>query len=94
MELFQKKDLNFAISKFSKFFKKYLFYNIGAPLEVSLGKKLKKKNKNGNKEIEAKNREKLRIFSEGRRQDFSSDYIAFQKVSSNWLKIAMQVAYG
>ena len=53
-----------------------------------------KKNKNGNKEIEAKNREKLRIFSEGRRQDFSSDYIAFQKVSSNWLKIAMQVAYG
>ena len=29
-----------------------------------------KKNKNGNKEIEAKNRVKLRIFSEGRRQDF------------------------
>jgi len=43
LELFQKKDLNFAISKFSKFFKKYLFYNIGAPLEVSLGKKFQKK---------------------------------------------------
>ena len=43
LELFQKKDLNFAISQFSKFFKKYLFYNIEALLEVSLGKKLKKK---------------------------------------------------
>ena len=43
LELFQKKDLNFAISKFSKFFKKYLFYNIEALLEVTLGKKIKKK---------------------------------------------------
>ena len=34
-----------------------------------LEKKIKK-NKNGNKEIETKNRIKLRIFSEGRRQDF------------------------
>merc|ERR1711954_238314 len=45
MELFQKKDLNFAISKFSKFFKKYLFNNIQALLEGSLGKKKSKKNK-------------------------------------------------
>ena len=58
-----------------------MFYNIEALLEVSLGKKIKKKNKNGNKEIEAKNRVKLRIFSEGRRQDFSSDHIAFQNRS-------------
>merc|ERR1711954_208419 len=55
LELFQKKDLNFAISKFSKFFTKYLFYNIEALLEVSLGKKIQKKNKNGNKEIGEKN---------------------------------------
>merc|ERR1711954_104157 len=45
LELFQKKDLNFAISKFSKFFKKYLFNNIEALLEGSLRKKKSKKNK-------------------------------------------------
>ena len=42
-ELFQKKDLNFAISKFSKFFFKKKFYNIKAQLEVRLEKKLQKK---------------------------------------------------
>ena len=57
-----------------------MFYNIEALLEVSLGKKIQK-NKNGNKEIEAKNRVKLRIFSEGRWQDFSSDHTAFQNRS-------------
>ena len=43
LELFQKKDLNFAISKFSKFFKKCFFYKIKAQLEISLGKKIQKK---------------------------------------------------
>merc|ERR1712177_45340 len=83
LELFQEKDLNFAISKFSKFFKKYFFYNIEALLEVSLGKK----------KIEAKNRVKLRIFSEARRQDFSSDHIAFQNRSKNYecLKIMTSI---
>ena len=42
-ELFQKNDVHFAISKFSKFFKNYFFYNIKAKLEVSLGKKIQKK---------------------------------------------------
>ena len=56
-----------------------MFYKIEALLEVSLGKKIQKKN--GNKEIEAKNCVKLWIFSEGRRQDFSSDHNAFQNRS-------------
>ena len=54
-------DVNFAISKFSKFFKKYFHYKIKAHLEVSLGKK-KQKNKNGKKEIKAKNLQKLPRF--------------------------------
>ena len=58
-----------------------MFYNIEALLEVCLGKKNIKKNKNGNNEIETKIRVKLQIFSEGRRQDFSSDHIAFQNRS-------------
>ena len=43
MALFQKKGLNFAISKFSKFFKKCFFYKIKAQLEARLGKKIQKK---------------------------------------------------
>ena len=49
-------------------------------LRLVLEKKFKK-NKNRNKDIEAKDRVKLRIFSEGRRQDFLSDHIAFQNRS-------------
>ena len=43
LELFQKKALNFAISKFSKVLKKKFFYKIKALLEVRFGKKFKKK---------------------------------------------------
>ena len=42
LALFQKKDLNFAISKFSKFFKNYCVYKSKAQLEVSLGKNFQK----------------------------------------------------
>ena len=45
MALFQKNELNFAISKFSKCFKNYFFYNIEAQLEVTLGKSFQKKKK-------------------------------------------------
>ena len=40
---FSKKDINFAISKFSKFFKNYCVYKSKAQLEVSIGKKISKK---------------------------------------------------
>ena len=43
LALFQKKGLNFAISKFSKFFKNYCVYKSKAQLEVSIGKKIQKK---------------------------------------------------
>ena len=57
----QKNDLNFTISKFSKFFENYFFYKIEAQLEVSLGKKITI-NKNIEKEIEAKNSQNLPRF--------------------------------
>ena len=43
LSLFQKKDLNFAISKFSKFILNSFFHRIKGQLEVSLGKNSQKK---------------------------------------------------
>ena len=43
LAFFQKNELNFAISKFSKFFKNYFFNMIKAQLEVSIGKNFQKK---------------------------------------------------
>jgi len=43
LELFQKKALNFAISKFSKVLKKKILYKTKALLEVRFGKKFQKK---------------------------------------------------
>ena len=59
--LFQKKDLNFAISKFSKYCKHTFFYKLIAQLEDSLRKKFQK-NKNTEIEIEAKNQPKSTHF--------------------------------
>ena len=42
---FQKKDGNFTISKFSKFFKHFFFHYTVAQFEVSIGKNSKKKRK-------------------------------------------------
>ena len=50
LTLFQKNDLNFAISKFSKYFKHTFFYKIYAQLEVNFRNKFQKKLKYRNKD--------------------------------------------
>ena len=58
---FKKKDLNIAISQFSKFFKHSFFYKFGAWLEVNLQKKFEKKQKYRNRDRENKPPKLLRL---------------------------------
>ena len=106
LTLFQKKNLNFVISKFQKFFKHSFFYKVEARLEVSLGRKFKKKYINTDIEIEAKNRPNCYDFN-----PLTMRYITIHRVlvghfslslklknlnfgvASNQLKIRQQVVY-
>ena len=76
---FKKKDLNFAISLFSKFFKHFFFYKFGAWLEVNLQKKFEK-NKNTETEIEKTNRPNCSDYSDG---------LSETSVKFRWLRVEL-----